>query len=165
MPSGPCYMVPTLTFIPDLSPQVHVLTNRPLGYFSVAELAVLEIMSQRNYLGHGIITTSDLREARIRHGFHCDRRSVGRSRIHIQALHADIFPRSIWPSQGLTCEQVSDVNPTEPGIYPAHLRSRNGCRSFGPDLTEFEGREQLSCLRKIGHRLRRSLLGIARRQL
>ena len=64
----------------------------PLDSSSVGELASSRSCHSATIWGMASLPHR-CQEARIRHGLHCDRRSVGRSRVHHPGSPAHIFPR------------------------------------------------------------------------
>jgi hypothetical protein len=103
------------------------------------ELAILEIMSQRNYLGHGIITASDLAKREFEMDIAVTEDQLVGPGFTIQTLLRTFFPVDMAVS-GLTCEQLSDANPTEPESRALTIKEWLPLLWTGPGAIRQEGK-------------------------
>ena len=103
------------------------------------ELAILEIMSQRNYLGHGIITASDLAKREFELDIAVTEDRLVGPGFTIQTLLRTFFPVDMAVS-GLTCEQLSDANPTEPKSRALTIKEWLPLLWTGPGAIRQEGK-------------------------
>ena len=132
--------------------------NAPRDLSPDVAIAVLEVVSQRNYLGHRIITLSDLAKGEIELDVDVTEQQSISPGFSIQTLLRTLSPVDLGCSE-LTCERVSDLRICNDFVAVARAHSEgNGCRFCG--LARSHAKERTYILRfdEAGHRLLWSLI-------